>query len=349
VKLRLWRDDATLARPVAAAGERHDRRPRLFLEVEHDSVRGYGEIGAQPAALNGDPSVDAVTDELTARTLPELAEITRREGEPPDWSRVFGLRGEGSAGRFAAALAEMALLDLTLRVESTSLRAAWPAHFATPAIATVSLLDEEPWELDAAAARLRVKTRPGPLSTAGTARLAAAGLPVLLDFNGSAHDAGQVVEQVDALADAVRLVAVEQPFAVGRLGDHAALARRIGVAVSLDEEVREARDLEEIARTRAAAMVCVKPARVGGVATARALIARAGELGLSAYLGGFFESTFARGVHRILAENAVREASDLLAVARELGGAESLEVPDGLGVAPSPGMLGRARPLVSLG
>jgi L-alanine-DL-glutamate epimerase-like enolase superfamily enzyme len=58
-------------------------------------------------------------------------------------------------------------------------------------------------------------------------------------------------------------------------------------------------------------MVCVKPARVGGLANARAVIARAKELELRVYLGGFFESPYARSVNRALADSCVLEPSDV--------------------------------------
>jgi L-alanine-DL-glutamate epimerase-like enolase superfamily enzyme len=104
---------------------------------------------------------------------------------------------------------------------------------------------------------------------------------------------------------------VEQPFAAGNVVDHARLASRLTVDVSLDEGVRSVRDLQQIVRYGAAAMVCVKPARVGGLANARTIIARAQELGLRVYLGGFFESPYARRVNRALANSCLSEPSDL--------------------------------------
>src|SRR6202030_2216933 len=102
--------------------------------------RGYGEVAAQPRALNGDPSVGDVVDALSMRFLPLLSEVTHREGSLPDWARIARWRGAHTSSRFAVALIEMAVLDLTLRSGSHSLADGWPARFATPELATVSAL-----------------------------------------------------------------------------------------------------------------------------------------------------------------------------------------------------------------
>jgi L-alanine-DL-glutamate epimerase-like enolase superfamily enzyme len=107
------------------------------------------------------------------------------------------------------------------------------------------------------------------------------------------------------------------------------------------------RDLAQIARYHAAAMVCVKTARVGGLANARTVIARAHELGLRVYLGGFFESPYARRVNRALANSCVSEPSDVSDVA-----VSALEEPTTIatsfGVEPSPRVLEDAATLTVL-
>ncbi len=349
VRLTLWRDDATLAHPVEAASERHVSRPRLYLEVEHDDQRGYGEVAAQPSALNGDPSAGEVVETLSTRLLPLVAEVTHREGAPPDWARIARWRGAHTSSRFAVALIEMALLDFVLRSQSRSLAEEWPAHFATPVLATVSVLDGAVWAVNPEAARLRVKTRPGALTDDALSRLAELNKPVLLDFNASAQTIDEVLEQVERVSAVTPVVAVEQPFGAGNVLDHAGLAVRMSVPVSLDEGVRTRSDLDHIARHVTGAMVCVKPARVGGLAMSLAMIARATELGLAVYLGGFFESDFARTVHRRLAQHAVSEPSDIAPVQRgDLTEPEAIETAFGLGVTPSQALLDHARRVVTL-
>ncbi len=342
MKVTLWREDVAILRPVAAVAQRHDNRVRLFVRLEHDDEWGFGEVAPQTRALNGDPSVDEVIDELESVVLPQLREVVKREGSPPSWTRVARFAGSRPSSPVAVSLVEMAVLDRELRATHREARALWPKRFSTPVQSTVSLLDlDQPWVIGDDVARVRVKTAPGPLASGALDRLAALTVPIVLDFNCSANDAGDVLEQVAQIGPAATIAAVEQPFAPGNVVDHAVLGQRLQVPLSLDEGVRSLRDLEQIVRYRAARIVCIKPARVGGLANARTLVAKATELHLVPYFGGFFESPFARGVHRLLAEHCVGEPSDLAVVelAGPLSGHEVADAPGGFGIAPAPGML----------
>jgi O-succinylbenzoate synthase len=300
----------TLKRPLRASLETHEERTRLYLRVEHDAYEGFGEVAPQPRALNGDPGVDEVLDAL-GRAVHRLEDVVEREGEPPHWSRVARLGAETSDDNVAYALIEMALLDRELRRDARPITDLWTPLEVTPLQQTVSALDEATWELCEEATRVRVKCAPGALSAVARENLRHVQVPVLLDFNCSANNDAEVLELVSEVSDLARVDAVEQPFAVGNVVDHARLAKRLEVGLSLDEGVRSVRDLAQIARYGAATMVCVKPARVGGLANARTVIGRAKELGLRVYLGGFFESPYARQVNRALANSCVREPSDL--------------------------------------
>jgi len=344
----LWRDDVQLRRSVRAAAQRHAVRSRLYLKVEHGAVSGFGEVSPQGEALNGDPSLDDVVRELRDVTLAQVRDACDREGAVASWTRVARFAGPRPESHVAVALVEMALLDRELRAGGLSVASIWPRRFVTPLQATVSLLDEgEPWYVDASAARVRVKTAPGPLSAFSLERLAALSVPVLLDFNCSARDDDEVLEQVDAVAGVAAIDAVEQPYAPGNVIDHARLAAQLPVAMSLDEGVRNVRDLEQIARYSAASLVCVKPARVGGLANARSMVERSRALGLRPYLGGFFESGFARGVHRHFAEHCVEEASDVGPVETLDGGDDVEGAEGGFAIAPSAAVLARARAITA--
>jgi O-succinylbenzoate synthase len=205
----------------------------------------------------------------------------------------------------------------------------------------VSLLDDDEWHVERDVARVRAKTAPGTPSAWALERLATLECPVLLDFNCTAASDAEVIEQVRAISAVAQVAAVEQPFAVGNVIDQARLAERLDVALSVDEGMRSLRDLAQLVRYHAASIICVKPARVGGLANARTLIVKARESGLRPYVGGFFESPYARAVHRALAANGVDEPSDVGPVPVVLAGydREVVEVSGGFGVAPSLEML----------
>jgi O-succinylbenzoate synthase len=313
MNVTLFRQVVALKRPIRASLETHDVRTRLYLRVEHDGYSGFGEVSPQPRALNGDPGVDEVLEALRG-ALRRLEEVLAREGETPHWSRVARLGAETPSDNVAYALIEMALLDRELRRDARAIADLWTPLGVTPLQQTFSSLDDEPWLVSDEAARVRVKCAPGTLSAFARAHLRDIRVSVILDFNCSASNDDEVLEVVAEVSELATVDAVEQPFAVGNVVDHARLLKRLGAGLSLDEGVRSVRDLAQIDRYRAATMVCVKPARVGGLANARTLILRAQELGLRVYLGGFFESPYARQVNRALANSCVREPSDLGAV-----------------------------------
>jgi L-alanine-DL-glutamate epimerase-like enolase superfamily enzyme len=176
-------------------------------------------------------------------------------------------------------------------------------------------------------------------------RLAALDVPVLLDFNCSAADDDDVLDQVAQARRVCDVSAVEQPYAAGNLIDHSRLALRLDVALSLDEGVRSLLDIAQIVRYRAATVLCVKPARVGGLANARTIIERAQALGLKAYVGGFFESPYARHVHRALANFTTDEPSDIAEVAVANTSDEVRRTLSSFGLEPSPSLIANAIPL----
>jgi o-succinylbenzoate synthase len=309
----LYRQTVALQRPIRASRETHGERTRLYVRIEHQGHWGFGEVSPQPHQLNGDPGLTEVLDAVHL-ALTRLEQVLLREGELPHWARVARLGAATPRDNVAYSLLEMALLDRELRRDKRSITELWAPTQDTPEQQTVSLLDETPWSIGDGAARVRVKCAPGALSWQSRERLSGLSVPVLLDFNCSATNDEEVLELVAGVSAVAIVDAVEQPFAVGNVVDHARLAARLDVNVSLDEGVRSMRDLAQIDRYKAAAMVCVKPARVGGLANARTMILRANDLGLRVYLGGFFESPYARRVHRALANSCVREPSDLAAV-----------------------------------
>jgi o-succinylbenzoate synthase len=342
MKTTLWRQDVTMRFSVLAAGQSHSARSRLFLRIDHDGVTGFGEVAPQPYELNGDGALADVVDELRVFVVPQLQQILDREGDVPSWTRIARFAGPRAASNPAVALAEMAVLDRELRATHQRPTSLWPATFDTPLLATVSLLDDAPWRVGPDATRVRVKTSSATPGAAALERLSTLSVPVLLDFNCGASTDVDVLEQVRLVSAVATVAGVEQPYAAGNVVDSARLAEKLDVPVSIDEGIRSVRDLGQIVRYGAAQIVCVKPARVGGLANSRTIILAARDAGLRPYLGGFFESPYARHVHALLAHHCVEEPSDLAPVAVSFEHYErEMDVSnESFGVTPSPEMLG---------
>jgi L-alanine-DL-glutamate epimerase-like enolase superfamily enzyme len=335
VELRVWRRRDTLTTSVSAANVVHGARTRLFVEIRDGVVAGFGEVSPLEEGLYFDPSADAVCDALTSRAAPKLASIASRERGLPPWSRVHLLSSDERDEVWAFAALEMAVLDFELALTGRSLEESWALNGDDVAeIATTSIVEvDDSFVPPHTAKRIRVKTSAGVDVERSSAAIASWNGEILLDFNGAAGDASEVRRQLSALESRCEIVAVEQPFAPGDLVSHAELARDIDVAVSLDEGVRSLVDMRLIARYGAAQLVCVKVPRVGGLAPARTMLARASELGLRAYVGGFFDSELARRANRLVAASGTREPSDVAEVVAS--GPAPQRRATGIGVVPS--------------
>ena len=342
MELRLWQRREQLARRLPTATTVHHELVRLFVEVVDGLHSGWGEVTPLNSSIGGDPDVAQVVTELRQRALPTLVAIANREGVLPPWPRLHLLASTRAVSLWAHAAMEMALLNHQLVHSESTLEELWQCNSESVAeMSTHTLIDFDPtWQPSPRAQRVRVKTEtdvdPRPWAKA----MGAWNVPIILDFNTGARDEETVHDQLRALRDDVEIVAVEQPFAPGNLAAHAALRHKISVPVSLDEGVRSISDIRRIAQYEAATLICIKPARMGGVAVARSALVTARELGLRSYVGGFFESPVAREVHRALAASGDVEPSDVGVVdvisngrapyATRPGGVSPYPVPEGL-------------------
>lgn len=334
MKVTIWRASTAIASVIQGAAQRHDVRDHLYAQLEVEGVQGWGEISPQPHDLNGDPGVDAVIEAIRDEVVPRLRRSTDATSRGSEWSRVHQFAGPRSASVVAWSLLEMALLDVHLRLNARALPDLWPGRYESRTMATVSLLEDSLPAISPDVERLRVKVRPGVRPSARLAEIRDLERPVIADYNCSATGVDEVLRDLEVLSSALVVVAVEQPFAPGNLVDHAALHAHDGVTVSLDEGVRSIMDLRHIARYGAASLVCIKPARVGGLALAHSMIEEARRLGLRPYVGGFFESPLARTVHRQLVRAFIDEPSDVAPVAFDAPPVGGTPTPGGLGWRP---------------
>lgn len=108
---------------------------------------------------------------------------------------------------------------------------------------------------------------------------------VAVDANGS-YDSWQQLAVIDRLG----LAYIEQPFdpsldpmTLGEFTGH------LETPVALDESIADLSDLELASTHGSARIVSIKPARVGGLLRAAALVNRVNDLGLDAFVGGMVE------------------------------------------------------------
>lgn len=275
-------------------------------------------------------------------------------GYTPEWARgAFGMLTSGSpisstSHPMAFAGVEMALLDLRLRTETTSLAAHLGAtRDAVTAGATVGLgpVDQTVANVtalvEAGYGRVKLKIGPGDIAGRTSAvRSRFDKLALQVDANGSldANDLDELAQLGD-----VGLDAIEQPFPVDAKELTLHLWELLGVTIMADEAIRTPADL--LKRTFYNGLV-VKPGPIGGLAATQQLVDQAAELGWVLSVGGMLESGLGRhGLAAVAAIEPFNLTGDLSPARRwllhdpwpDLQMIEgNIVVPSGPGVAPLP-------------
>jgi o-succinylbenzoate synthase len=255
-----------LVRPFVTAHGSTAEREVLLVHVTSGNAEGWGECGADTS-----PSYWWETVATSQQVLPAIA------------------RGDEIAGHpMAHAAFEMAVLDAELRSEQTSLATHIGAtRDRVKATATAGFDDDIEAFVAAGYRSIKVKIAPDrPLSSAALPP----GISVQVDANGSYADAPARVRALDDLG----LLAIEQPLAPDDLTGHAELVRQLRTPVCLDESVTSLATLDAALAMHAADAVTIKPARLGGVAAARAAHERCVASGVAAKVGGLLETGIGR-------------------------------------------------------
>jgi len=255
-----------LMRPFVTAHGSTATRDVLLVHVTSEDAEGWGECGADTS-----PSYWWETVDTCRAVLPAIA------------------RGnEVAVHPMARAAFEMAMLDATLRVENTSLADHIGAtRDRVTATATAGFDDDVESFVDGGYRSIKVKVEPGrPLPALSPST----GIQVQVDANGSYAGDPTGVRALDELG----LLAIEQPLAPSDLRGHAELARELRTPVCLDESVTSLVTLDAALAMRAADAVTIKPARLGGVAAARAAHDRCVAAGIAAKVGGLLETGIGR-------------------------------------------------------
>ncbi len=327
--LRLGLD---LRRPLRTAVGVHRHRPVVLVRVaarpvddgptrgglRRAAVMGWGEC----AAL-ADRTYDAEDAEDAARALDEVLvpalldrspRVARRGGPllpvllpPTGLAGVPEIAGFAREHPLAVAALEMAVADAHLRAAGTSwsrLLGVEGRRVAAGAVVgrqhSVSSLVRQVADLvEGGCTRVKLKIGPDwdvtPVSAiTGTFP----SIAVQADANG-AYTARQV-DQVRALDD-YGLRCIEQPFGRYELELHAEVARTMRTPFCLDESAGSPEEVRNALALGACSVVCVKPARLGGLGAALDVLAECAERQVPAWLGGMFETGYARGVNAALA------------------------------------------------
>jgi len=287
---------------TTAHGAVTQREGALFELEEERGVRGCGE--ALPL-----PGFGLETPAQAVRALEELArELLGRRMESPAALLDAGECATAGAPAARAAL-DMAVHDLAARTQGVSL-AQWLAsqtgtkpHARIPVSALVAAADAE-----AAAAEAHerlgqgfrtLKLKLGPsdferdLARVAAVRAAAGGTVALrLDANGAWKEADTLPRLRELARFGIEFL--EQPVAAQDVEALARLRAAAPFPIAADEAVQSEAHAEALLAARAADLLVLKPAAVGGLRAACRIAARARNAGIPLVVTCFLDSALGR-------------------------------------------------------
>ena len=278
-------------------------RDILLLRVVTDGAEGWGECVAMSDPLYSSEYVEAAADVLRRFLVPALAAVGDLKAQAVA-TTLAPIKGH----RMAKAALEMGVLDAELRNQGRSFASELGAvHDRVPCGVSVGIMDSIPALLDAVAGylaegyvRIKLKIEPGWDVEPVRAVRERFGDEVLLQV-----DANTAYTLADArhLArlDAFHLLLIEQPLEEEDVLGHADLAKQIATPVCLDESIVSAQSAAAAIRLGAAAIVNIKPGRVGGYLEARKIHDVCVAYGIPVWCGGMLETGLGRAANVALA------------------------------------------------
>lgn len=264
---------------------------------------GWGECVAMSEPAYSAEFVDGAQLVIAEHFWPALAAVGRVHA-----ADVAPLLARYSGHPMAKAAIEMALLDAELRAGGTNL-----AHFlgvtrtAVPSGVSVgifddieTLLSEVAAYIEAGYARIKLKIEPGwDLEPVARVReLIGPEMGLQVDANTAYNR-----DDIEHLAklDAFDLLLIEQPLAEEDLLGHAKLAAACSTPICLDESIVSLSTAADAIEMGAAEIINIKPGRVGGYLTARAIHDYCYERGVPVWCGGMVETGIGRAANAALA------------------------------------------------
>ncbi|MEU4425142.1 o-succinylbenzoate synthase [Actinoplanes sp. NPDC024001] len=283
----------------------HDR-DALLVMVRTPDGDGWGECVAMQTPCYSAEYLDGTVHVLREFLIPLLRKLPVLSAEAA--GEAFT---EVKGHPMAKAALETAILDAQLQTSGTSLadylaggkehRERVPAGVSVGIMPSLrQLLEAVDGYLAAGYQRIKLKIQPGwDVEPVRAVREKFGAVPLQVDANGA-------YTKVDAAAalkplDEFDLLMVEQPLADDDLWGHAELARRLNTRICLDESITSPADAVTAIRMRAAAIINIKPGRVGGYLQAKRIHDICRQNDVPVWVGGMLETGVGRAANLALA------------------------------------------------
>ena len=284
-----------------SSGVSHDRRV-LLVALHSGGIVAWGECVAGETPAYSYESTDTAWSILTGLILPRVSGSVMES--PADLLPVFeGIRGHP----MARAAVEMAAWDLEAKACGASLASLVGGVRDSVSVGVSIGLQQTDAELhrrvadyiEEGYARIKVKIKPGrDLGMLRGLRDRFPDVPLMADANSaySLEDLPQLRE-----FDELDLMMIEQPLAHDDYLDHARLQVEMETPICLDESIRSVRDAALALELGACRIINIKPGRVGGLSSAKAIHDLCVEHEMPVWCGGMLESGVGRAHNVALA------------------------------------------------
>lgn len=298
-----------LVTPFTTSFSTQTERRVLVVEltalIDGQEVTGWAECGALTEPVYSEEYTEGVIDVMGRHLVPRL--VAASAVGPLTAETVSG-HLEGVIGhRMAKAVLEMAILDAQLRAAGQSFKDYLGVTVdRVPSGVSVGIQDSIPRLLDTVAQyldqgyqRIKLKIQPGwDIAPVRAVREAHPDVPLQVDANAAYTlvDAAHL-----ARLDEFGLLLIEQPLGEDDMRQHAELARRMRTPMCLDESVTSATKAADAIHLGAAAIINIKPSRVGGYLEARRIHDVARASGIAVWCGGMLETGIGRAANAALA------------------------------------------------
>lgn len=287
-----------------SSGVETTRRILLTELTDADGVTVWSECVAGSGPNYSPETIDTSWIALTAWIAPRVLGKTFSDPGALDAALEKGFRGH----RMAKASVEMASWCLTAERNATSLaetlggtRDEIPVGISLGIQPTPEQLVEK-----ARAAwsegyhKIKLKIQPGSDVRFVSAVREALGpdAPLMVDANNA-----YTLDDLDTLVrlDAFGLMMMEQPLAWDDVVRHATLHARVNTPICLDESITSVERAEDMIALKSGNIVNIKPGRVGGFTSSKAIHDLCETHGIPVWCGGMLESGIGRGYNVALA------------------------------------------------
>ncbi len=284
-----------LVSPFETSGWREEEKTCILVELESESLAGYGECAVSPGPWYSYETLSTAWHIMEDYIVPLV--LGKNFKTPVEMLGAFSpIRGHN----MSKASFEMALWDLLSKKQGISL-SQMLGGTKTRVESGVSigiqqstqhLLDVASRFLSEGYRRIKIKIKPGhDLEPLTALRMSFPDTPVSVDANAAYKpEHTKILKQLDAY----NLTMIEQPFAWDDLIDHANLQKLIKTPLCLDESIVSISDLKAALALQSCRVLNIKPARVGGLTNARMMHDICKSHKMPVWCGGLLETGIGR-------------------------------------------------------